>query len=95
MTDEARSTSAWRNRLTQKPLVTGVLEFPLWAMSTRSGPAQINECIIIITIIIYRKLHAVYITIDGSHYLGQKAQTAILQEVEEQQEQQEQQREQE
>ena len=26
----------------------------------------------------YRKLHAVYITIDGCHYVWQKAQTAIL-----------------
>ena len=26
----------------------------------------------------YRKLHAVYITIDGCHYVWQKAQTATL-----------------
>ena len=26
----------------------------------------------------YRKLHAVYITIDGCHYVWQKAQTTIL-----------------
>ena len=33
--------------------------------------------VVVVNIIIYRELHAVYITIDGSHYMWQKAQTAI------------------
>ena len=45
-----------------------------------SSPAVYNKVVDTVrnNNIFYRKLHAVYITIDGCHYVWQKAQTAIL-----------------
>ena len=39
---------------------------------------KLHGLIVINIVIFYRTLHAVYITIDGCHYVWQKAQTAIL-----------------
>ena len=59
--------SIGRNVVTNKVLLnTSWCEENLWLIR------------IIIIIIFYRKLHAVYITIDGCHYVWHKVQTATL-----------------